>query len=281
MNSSDLDFERHGRLSVFLGLARLQSLTRRYPDAPFFELLRIASAVSSGYATADWATAQSIASVFSDLVLDEDATSMRRFLDRLLVHDRPLWLVACVRGRSAARTAMPPGVRQCLSFAQVLGHVPDDEALRWWDALVGAQREVDDLVLKERGREGERMTLSFETERLRSLGIAQKPQWMALDDEGLGYDVLSYDIDAGGELQNRMIEVKACSGRSLDIYVSRGEWQLAEQASNAYRFHVWHLPTQRLAQFSVADLAPHVPDDCGRGTWQSVRIPLPATPVRP
>src|SRR5690606_337118 len=127
---------------------------------------------------------------FHDLELHEDPPSMRRFLDRLPVHDRPLWLLACARGRAVARNTMPPGVRQCLTFARVLGSAPDDEAVRWWDRLVGAQREQRDLVLKERGREGERLTLHFETERLRAMGVRDKPRWMALDDEGLGYDVL-------------------------------------------------------------------------------------------
>jgi len=274
MNSSDLAFERHGRLSIFLALVRLRDLTRQYPEASLPELQRVAAAISADYGAADWPTAYDLASAFSDLELQEDASSMRRFLDRLLVHDRPLWLLACVRGRAVARTSMPPGVRQCLNFAQVLGSLPDDEAVQWWDALVGAQRENSNLVLKERGREGERLTLHYEADRLRTLGIASKPRWMALDDEGLGYDVLSYDLTENGHLVNRMIEVKACSGLRLEVYLTRGEWRLAEEAGEAYRFHVWHLPSQQLSQFSVAEIAPHVPHDQGLGAWQQVRIPL-------
>lgn len=274
MSSSDLEFERHGRLSIFLALARLRCLATQYPEASLSELERVAKAISSDYAAADWAMAHRLAPAFNDLELYEDPASMRRFLDRLLVHDRPLWLLACLRGRAVARSSMPPGVRQCLTFAQVLGDLPDDDAVRWWDALVGAQRESKDLVLKERGREGERLTLYFETERLHSLGIAHKPRWMALDDECLGYDVLSYDRNEEGNLVNRMIEVKACSGSGLEVYLTRGEWKLAAESGEAYRFHVWHLPTQRLSQFSVADVAPHVPQDQGLGAWQHVRIPL-------
>lgn len=274
MSSSELEFERHGRLSVFLGLVRLRHLTARYPGASLSEIERIAAAISADYSTVDWSLAYRLSPTFGDVELQEDAASMRRFLDRLLVHDRPMWLLACVRGRAIARSSIPPGVRQCLTFAQVLGAIPDDEAVRWWDALVGAQRESGNLVLKERGREGERLTLHYEAERLRSLGIASKPRWMALDDEGLGYDVLSYDLNADGHVVNRMIEVKACSSRALEVYLTRGEWRLAADAGDAYRFHVWHLPTRQLAQFSVAEIAPHVPYDQGAGHWQNVRIPL-------
>lgn len=274
MTSFELQFERHGRLSVFLALVRLRRLVAQYHDASLSELERLAAAISAGYAAADWTVAYQLAPAFHDLELDEDPPSMRRFLDRLLVHDRPFWLLACVRGRATARSIMPPGVRQCLTFAQVFGDNPDDEAVRWWDRLVGAQREQSDLVLKERGRQGERLTLHFEAARLRSLGIADKPRWMALDDEGLGYDVLSYDRSKDGHLVNRMIEVKACSGTGLEVYLTRGEWQLATEAGQAYRFHVWHLPTQQLSEFSVADVAPHVPQDQGLGAWQYVRIPL-------
>jgi hypothetical protein len=97
---------------------------------------------------------------------------------------------------------------------------------------------------------------------------------MALDDEGLGYDVLSYDHGDDGRLINRMIEVKACSGLGLEVYLTRGEWRLAAEVGEAYRFHVWHLPSEQLSEFSVADIAPHVPKDQGLGAWQHVRIPL-------
>lgn len=274
MTSFELEFERHGRLSVFLALVRLQRLMGKYPEASLSELERVAAAISSDYAAADWTVAYRLVPAFHDLELQEDPVSMRSFLDRIRVHDRPLWLLACVRGRAAARSAMPPGVRQCLTFAQVFGNAPDDEAVRWWDRLVGDQREQRDLVLKERGREGERLTFFFETQRLRALGIRDKPRWMALDDEGLGYDVLSYDLLSDGALVNRMIEVKACSGLGLEVYVTRGEWQLASEVGEAYRFHVWHLPSQRLSEFTVSDLAPHVPQDQGVGAWQQVRIPL-------
>jgi hypothetical protein len=274
MISFELQIERHGRLSVFLALVRLRYLMAQYPEASLSELGCVAAAISADYATADWTAAHRLAPAFHDLELHEDPPSMRRFLDRLLVHDQPLWLLTCVRGRAAARSTMPPGVRQCLTFAQVLGGVPDDEAVRWWDRLVGGQREHSNLELKERGRQGERLTLNFETARLREIGITDRPRWMALDDEGLGYDVLSYDRDDDGRLINRMIEVKACSGSRLEIYVTRGEWKLAAAVGHAYRFHVWHLPSQQLAEFSVADLAPHVPQDHGLGTWQQMRIPL-------
>src|SRR5690348_3627201 len=86
MASFELSLEQHGRASIFHALVRLRHLAAQYPGASLPELQGIARAVSSDYAAAEWTVAHRVAPVFEDLELHEDPPSMRRFLDRLLVH---------------------------------------------------------------------------------------------------------------------------------------------------------------------------------------------------
>lgn len=268
------EFESVTRQSVFLGLVRLQELRRKYPETEDSELVRAAAAGTANDAAADVATAARLIDRLGLHGLEENATSMRRFLRKLLDDEQPRWAVAALRGRQALQSAMPQSVTQCFSFARLFDAMPDPDAVTWWDDLVESQRSSDNHVLKDRGREGERLTVHYETERLSRLGVDARPRWVALDDEWLGYDVLSFDVSAEGRVTSRLIEVKACSTLPLRIFLTRNEWEKAIQAKDAFAIHVWHLPTQTLRELTTNQVSEHIPTDAGQGKWDSVQIIL-------
>ncbi|MFM0604890.1 DUF3883 domain-containing protein [Paraburkholderia sediminicola] len=273
-NSPNNAFESNARQSVFLGLLRLQELRRKYPGSSDDELVRAACAGTANAAAADVATAANLIESVNLDGLAEDAVSMRRFLRELLAVEQPPWVVAALRGREALQSAMPHSVGQCFSFAKLFERTPDQEAVAWWDELVESQRLSDQHGRKSRGREGERLTVTYETERLSKFDPNLRPKWVALDDEWLGYDVLSFDVDSDGHVTNRLIEVKSCSALPLRIYLTRNEWEKARQAGNSFAIHVWHLPTGELTELKGTDIAGHVPVDQGHGTWREALIDL-------
>lgn len=90
------------------------------------------------------------------------------------------------------------------------------------------------------GLAGEEFVLQFEHWRLVELGqkrLAEKVEHVSkLRGDGLGYDVLSFDLDG----RERFIEVKTTTfGKSTPFFVSRGELTLSQQAKD--QFHLYRL----------------------------------------
>lgn len=173
---------------------------------------------------------------------------------------------------------MPPASAQCFSMAKLFEPAPDADTLQWWDRLTESQRSSENQKLKDSGRKGERLTLEHESKRLRALGVCEKPRWVSIDDEWLGYDVLSFDLTLDGKLKNRLIEVKACAGLPLRIFLTRNEWEQALKAKEAYKFHVWHLPSEQLFELNWDHLCAHIPEERGSGVWREISILLKALP---
>ncbi len=274
MNSLNVHFEEFARISTFLGLVRLSELRVKYPGVQDAELIRVGAAGTAGQAAVDLTAAAKLIDVLQFSQLKEDSQSMRVFLSKLLDYDTPPWAMAVVRGRGTLQSLMPPAVIQCFSLAKLFDLEPDIDAVLWWDRLADAQRVYENKKLKDIGRKGERLTIAYETKRLVELGIKDKPRWVSLDDEWLGYDILSFDIMPDGTIANRLIEVKACSGLPLRIFLTRNEWDRALQAKDAHRFHVWYLPAEKLFELNWEHLSAHIPEDKGNGHWREISIQL-------
>jgi hypothetical protein len=56
------------------------------------------------------------------------------------------------------------------------------------------------------------------------------------------------------------------------MILTRGEWDAACQYGDAYSFHLWELPAERLIIKTVAEIAVHVPSDHGSGRWRELEI---------
>jgi hypothetical protein len=134
---------------------------------------------------------------------------------------------------------------------------------------------LDDLRRLATGRTGERLSLEHEKKRLEPLGLAESVQWLALENNALGYDILSCDLIDGVVLE-RFIEAKACQFSPPQFYISRNEWEVAKEKRDAYLVHVWSLSDRRLQLIQFAELETHVPLDSvsGKGRWRTVKISL-------
>lgn len=205
----------------------------------------------------------------SALSASNDRTRLRKLiLDHIDVQNPP-WLQLASAGRRELLLQAPSGTRQVLVEAG-LAYDDDPETVSFWDTLAARARGMRNALLTETGRVGERLSIAYEKTR-----TGREPKWIALDSNYDGYDVLSR---VSSEDQRRLtIEVKASTQAHLSgaFHLTRNEWCLAEDSIN-HVFHLWNLggDTPQLAVLSVDQLAAHVPDDCGEGAWESVRIPF-------
>ena len=131
-------------------------------------------------------------------------------------------------------------VRQCFRTAGLLEDEPDKDVVLWWDLLCHEIRGIQNFDNFMQGRLAEQKSFQYEKERLRRLGISAEPKWQAIDDNTLGYDILSFK--EGGEFPARLlIEVKSSSRNPPAVIISRNEWIKANQAGDSYVFHFWDI----------------------------------------
>ncbi len=196
---------------------------------------------------------------------------------RLFVYEwvrlvEPRWLRLVPYGREKLRNALGRDQVQCFREAGLFDADPDKKVVEWWDCMAALMRGASDAEKMKRARLAERLSLEHERMRLKGLGISEEPRWVALEDNTLGYDILSYDFDSEGRIVSRLVEVK--SKLSDTIFLTRNEWENAFGAAQRTVIHVWDLPQERLREYRTSEMAPNIPLDQGTGTWQHVRITL-------
>ena len=149
--------------------------------------------------------------------------------------------------RSAISAAeQPAAVPVQESFAELL--VPQPELVQsarevaepYQARTVGVFRDYLDREVRNRslGLAGEAFVVSYERERLRQAGekrLGDRVEHVAVaKGDGLGYDVLSFDIDG----RERFIEVKTTSfGKQTPFFVSRNELEFSDVARDQYHLY--------------------------------------------
>jgi len=76
-------------------------------------------------------------------------------------------------------------------------------------------------------------------------------------------------------LLNRLIEVKSTIASPLR-FLTRNEWDQADQFGDAFVFHIWNLQAEPPVLFerTVEQVRPHVPVDNEKGKWKTAMIPV-------
>lgn len=260
-------------MSAFLAFIDLRSIRSEHPYLTDIEAIASLSRVRGNSTGLDFRGGLSLLGKL-DSSIDWQLTEehLRLFVFEWVKLVEPGWLRFVPYGREKLRGALSDDQAQCFRDAGLFSQTPDDDALAWWDRLAALTRGQADAERMKRARHAERLSLQYERDRLQSLGIPQAPRWVALEDNSLGYDILSYDIDFEGFIIARLIEVKS---RLTDfIFISRNEWENASGAPQQSIIHVWDLPEERLREYRVPEVAPHIPIDQGNGIWQDVQIAL-------
>ena len=203
----------------------------------------------------------------------------RACLRAVLLIELPEWakLMTLGRGRFIKRLKSEQyrDVRSIFRQARLLDEPPSSGDVEWWDNIQAHVRVKGDEEKMRRARIAEQLSIEYERKRLIKFGLALEPQWMAIEDNTAGYDVLSYTAGAFGPL-NKLIEVKSTIASPVRFFLSRNEWEQAVKFGAAYFFHVWDLEKEPavLHEKTVAQIAPHVPQDNEKGQWKTALIPV-------
>lgn len=264
-----MDENRILAMSAFEAAYVIRTFRKTNPELSTAELIATVRAVRADFYPHDYEAGKNIEERIPPHIITPLEAFFSAAIDAVIADRSPLWARLAPAGRNHVLQAIGVNGVQCLRSAGLLGF--DTRATMWWDALASANRGERDARLLAQGREGERLSLAYENERLRSEGISRDPVWVAIDDNTVGYDILSYAWHGGGEV-NRLIEVKTSRANPPRMILSRNEWRTAEQYGATFEFHLWNLNSEALRIFTVDEIRLHIPSDNGAGSWESVEI---------
>ncbi|MDM0007462.1 DUF3883 domain-containing protein [Variovorax sp. J22G73] len=199
--------------------------------------------------------------------------SAYQLLIELEANNGPTWLAALPRGRQALRDALTVDAGECFRRSGAFDTPPSLEIVGFLDRLASTARAHASLPLVESGRLAERMSFELEVARCAEMQGAPAVEWIALDDNSAGYDILSSRM-VDGRPYRKLIEVKSCRGKPLRMIVTRNEWNTACQQPDGFVFHFWDMIASQLHELSWGDLEPHMPRDQGTGRWDSATLIL-------
>lgn len=256
-------------MSAFEAAFALRSFRVRHPETPNGELIETARAVNVNLFPHDYVTGVGLEQCIPSELGDDLETFFTAAIDAIIKVHEPFWVRLASAGRNRVLAALDENGRQCFRNAGLLG--TSNRAIGWWDRMATAVRLAQDAGRLAQGRKGER--LSFEREKilLREQNIEREPEWVALDDNSLGYDLLSYRWH-GDRIVNRLIEVKTTLRKPPRLILTRNEWRSADRFGDAFEYHVWELPEESLKVMNVEAVRPHIPRNEGDGEWLDVEI---------
>ena len=267
-----VDVNRCFTISAYLAFAEINCFQKVHPDLSVEESISTIRRVRSSASDLDFQGAKQLMSILDyDTEWDVTQSSLRRFVTKLVEYSDPFWLRYIPSGREKVREALSIDVSQCLREAGLFDPVPDVETIEWWDKQASSIRGIVNTEQMSRARHAERLSIEYELERLDNLGITKTPKWISLEDNTIGYDILSYD-HWGSFIVSRLIEVKSTMSNS--IFISRNEWNNAATSVDKTVFHIWVLPREELIELTAAEMKAHVPNDNGDGLWQNVRVSI-------
>lgn len=265
-------------MGAFEALLALRKGAAQNPSVSIEKIAELISRIEADAASLDFESGLHLHSVVSeDAKLTDPSLFYRACIFDVIVTLRTAWSRTLTLGRERFYSSLDRDQQQCLRAANLMLDPVTDDIVLWWDRLSVLVRQATDDGKYTRGRQAERLTLAHETDRLAKLGIESRPRWISIEDNGAGYDVLSYMPGAAGPV-NLLIEVKSTIASPLRFIVSRNEWKKALVAGDLYIFHVWDLAATppRLHQRNVKQIAPHVPDHKEKGEWLTAEIYLSA-----
>jgi hypothetical protein len=267
---SDTNLERFLTMSAFEAAYVLRTFRKRQPTLTDAELVQLAKAVNINFFPHDFLAGQQVERLISDSNHEDLELFFTNAIDIVIAMFQPFWVRLAPSGRSSVCAAIGDNGKQCFRNAGLLGTT--ERAIAWWDRMANNVRLEQDAARLMQGRHGERLSFEREREWLRREGVDKVPEWVALEDNSLGYDILSYRWHEG-HLVNRLIEVKTTYTKPPFIILTKNEWWSADRFGDAFEYHIWTLPDEVLSVRAVEEVRPHIPHDVGGGTWLDARIP--------
>lgn len=257
----------------------LRSLRKQSEQTPKLEKQRLISLIQSVDSNAnqlDFEAALELEKMVApDASWDIAHEFYRNCIFTVILTQKMSWAKSITLGRDIFLKQLSRDEHQCFRSAKLLDDPPSDDIVTWWDTLSGHMRQEQNRTKLDQARKAEKLSLSYEFDRLKHLGIDLSPEWTAVNDNRVGYDIKSYDVGQGGPI-NRLIEVKSTIASPLRFFLSRNEWNQAVIFGTAYYFHIWNMAVDppKLHERTVAQIQPHIPIDQVSGMWADALIPV-------
>lgn len=269
--------ERLFSLSTFEGLRLIRKYRAAQPTLPDDELVTLIERVDANGPSLDLRAAIYLESIVGGNIPDDTTGFYQVCIKAVLIAHQPIWAKAMRSGRKRFVKTLDRNDQDVFSAAGLMDDPPSFLTVQWWDDVQGHSRLITDRQKMEQARQAELLTLEMERKRLQKIGISREPQWLGLDDNFAGYDVLSYEQGPHG-LLNRMIEVKSTKASPIEFFVTRNEWDQACKARSVYLFHIWDMRREPpiLHIRTVDEVELHIPTDNEKGKWANAKIPIGA-----
>lgn len=150
-----------------------------------------------------------------------------------------------------------------------------DESIKWWK-LISNYTNIEDTNVKEKlGLEGEILTIKYEKNYLKTLGINRIPEHISIQDPSAGFDVLSWRRDVNQNMVELKIESKMSAVLPSRFYLTRNEFEVSQKNKDTYKVYIWNKKDTHLDTPTILDsewLSDNTPKDNGFGEWKEVLI---------
>lgn len=273
---SCLPFDRLFSMSAFNALRSIRIQARISTGMDTNRLVELVKKLDPDAISLDFEAAIELNSIVAaDASVDNAHEFYRACIYTVIISERLSWAKAVTLGRDVLLRQINRDEHQCFRSARLLETPPSDDVVSWWDTISAQMRMASDQERGERARFAEKLSFENEKVRLKSIGIDKVPQWVSIDDNRVGYDILSFERGAFDPV-NKLIEVKSTIASPLRFIVTRNEWETALRFGASYVFHIWDLTaaSPRLFERTVAQVQPHIPQDNEKGKWKSAEIPV-------
>lgn len=271
-----VDFARSFSMSAFEGARQIR--LRRSADGTktVQQIVEIIASVDADGGSYDFEAAIHLDGVLASSVqIDDPLGFYRDCIEVCIRQHRPNWVRTLAYGRKLVQK-LSPDEQQCFASSGLMDDPPSKDTVSWWDKTAAIARLVVDGIKMDQGRAAEKLTLDYEIRRLAALGIDASPKWVSVDDNHLGYDVLSFDKGPDGPIA-RVVEVKSTIASPPRYYVTRNEWEVCKKMGGAYLFHIWDMTSGNLFERRFVDVEPHIPCDRNSGRWSVAEIRIGST----
>ena len=207
---------------------------------------------------------------------DNEINILRSNLYKLIIALNPNWVYKVNLGRDFVFNAISTMESQIESSEILhtfkvckLKNSIDINTVLWWKNLSEFYRNNQTNI--EKGIDGEFLTLRYENNKLNQLHINKQPLLKSLDDETLGYDVLSFR-KSENTIYEIYIETKFSSNNQF--FLTKNEWSAAKKYKDNYFIYYWDGISSNPRIIKFEGLTNYILDDKENSTWDKLVINL-------
>ena len=257
------------QMSAMTALTRVLDMNDRDSSISYEDAIRIAEKSSTDGAAHDYIRAREILNMqihFSDI--SDRRIIIQDVLKALIIENSYPWKRVIKYGRSHLVNQLTENEKQVFEAADLLIENPNKEIVEWWS-------ELESLTSKTQEnwgfRDWENRSLQKEIKILESENCPHQPVWVALNDNFLGYDIISYrKID--NDWIPFYIEVKSTDSGLSKFLISDREIQTLIQSPDCYQIDFWQASNSNLTEILGTQMLQHIPTNNGNGRWKTLEI---------